>query len=221
MSLMTRAIGQPIDRLDGPMKVRGAATYAFEWPLDNPAYLYPLQAEIAAGRVTGIDASATTGQRGVLAVLTHENAPKLAAASDPEIAVLQSDEVAFRGQFIGAVIAETSEVAREAAGLVRVDYEQREHDAEFRRDRDDVAKPQHAAFFGNGPGDLQIGLPADTATGDIDAGLASAAVTLDATYTTPMQHHNPMEPHTAIAIWTDDELTLYCSSQGVHAHRAL
>jgi xanthine dehydrogenase YagR molybdenum-binding subunit len=214
------AVGQPLDRLDGPLKVRGAATYAYEWPLDNPAYLYPLQAEIAAGRVAGVDASAAIAQPGVLAVLTRENAPKLAGASDPEIAVLQSDEVAFRGQFIGAVIAETSEVAREAAGLVRVDYEQREHDAEFRRDRDDVAKPHHAAFFGNGPGDLQIGLPADTAMGDADAGLASAAVTLDETYTTPIEHHNPMEPHAAIAIWTGDELTLYCSTQGVHSHRA-
>jgi xanthine dehydrogenase YagR molybdenum-binding subunit len=63
--------------LDGPLKVRGAATYAYEWPVDNPAYLYPLQAEIAAGSITGVATGAATAEPGVLAVLTHENAPKL------------------------------------------------------------------------------------------------------------------------------------------------
>jgi xanthine dehydrogenase YagR molybdenum-binding subunit len=221
MSVTTHAIGVPLDRLDGPLKVRGAATYAFEWPLDNPAYLYPLQAEIAAGRITGVDTSAATAEPGVLAVLTHENAPKLAAGGDAEVAVLQSDEVAFRGQFVGGVIAETSEIARDAARLVRVDYEQRAHDVELRPDRDDVGKPLNAALFGAGGGELQDGSPADTALGDVDAALASAAVRLDATYTTPMHHHNPMEPHTAIASWSDDALTLYCSSQGVHTPRNL
>jgi xanthine dehydrogenase YagR molybdenum-binding subunit len=221
MSVTTHAIGVPLDRLDGPSKVRGAATYAFEWPLDNPAYLYPLQAEIAAGRITSVDTSAATAEPGVLAVLTHENAPKLAAAGDAEVAVLQSDEVAWRGQFLGGVIAETSEIARDAARLVRLDYQQRAHDVELRPDRDDVGKPLNAAFFGAGGGELQNGSPADTALGNVDAALASAAVRLDATYTTPMHHHNPMEPHTAIAIWSDDALTLYCSSQGVHTPRNL
>ncbi len=221
MSVTTHAIGVPLDRLDGPSKVRGAATYAFEWPLDNPAYLYPLQAEIAAGRITSVDTSAATAEPGVLAVLTHENAPKLAAAGDAEVAVLQSDEVAWRGQFVGGVIAETSEIARDAARLVRLDYQQRAHDVELRPDRDDVGKPLNAAFFGAGGGELQDGSPADTALGNVDAALASAAARLDATYTTPMHHHNPMEPHTAIAIWSDDALTLYCSSQGVHTPRNL
>jgi xanthine dehydrogenase YagR molybdenum-binding subunit len=221
MSVTTHAIGVPLDRLDGPSKVRGAATYAFEWPLDNPAYLYPLQAEIAAGRITSVDTSAATAEPGVLAVLTHENAPKLAAAGDAEVAVLQSDEVAWRGQFVGGVIAETSEIARDAARLVRLDYQQRAHDVELRPDRDDVGKPLNAAFFGAGGGELQDGSPADTALGNVDAALASATVRLDATYTTPMHHHNPMEPHTAIAIWSDDALTLYCSSQGVHTPRNL
>src|SRR5205823_98981 len=126
-----------------------------------------------------------------------------------------SDEVAFRGQFVGAVIAETSEIARDAAGLVRVDYEERGHDVDLRADRDDLRKPVNAAFFGAGGGELQNGMPADTVVGDVEAGLASAAVKLDATYTTPMIHHNPMEPHTAVAIWNDDGLTLYISSQGV------
>ena len=144
------------------------------------------------------------------AVLTHHNATRLAATDYANLAILQSDEVAFRGQFVGGVIAETLEVARQAASLVRVDYQERAHDVELRADRDDLYTPH----------DRLPDFPMDTALGDVEAGLASAAVRLDATYTTPMEHHNPMEPHATIAIWTDDGLTLYLSSQGVHGFRA-
>jgi xanthine dehydrogenase YagR molybdenum-binding subunit len=221
MSVRTDAIGAPLDRLDGPLKVRGAATYAYEWPVERPAYLYPLQAAIAAGRITGVDVAAAMAEPGVLAVLTHENAPKLTSPADPEVAVLQSDEVAFRGQFAGGVIAETLEIARHAASLVGLEYEERAHDVALRADRDDLAKPVNAAIFGLGEGDLQDGSPADSALGSVDLALASAAVTIDATYTTPIHHHNTMEPHTAVAIWTDDGLTLYASTQGVHLTRTL
>jgi xanthine dehydrogenase YagR molybdenum-binding subunit len=217
----TRAIGRALDRVDGAVKVKGTATYAFEQPVERPAYLYPLQATIAAGRITDIDAAAATADPDVLAVLTHENAPKLAWTDDPEVAVLYSDEVAFRGQFVGAVVAETSEIARDAAALVRFNYDERAHDVDLRADRDDLHKPVNTAFFGAGGGELQNGMPADTALGDVQAALASAAIGLDETYTTPMIHHNPMEPHTAVAIWTDDGLTLYISSQGVTAAGAL
>ncbi|MCW2638394.1 MAG: xanthine dehydrogenase molybdopterin binding subunit [Dactylosporangium sp.] len=205
-----RAVGTALDRLDGPDKVRGAAIYAFEWRVHRPAYLYPLQATIAAGCVTGVDTAAATAEPGVLAVLTHHNAPRLAATGDSELAVLQSDEVAFRGQFVGGVVAETAEIARHAASLVRLEYAERAHDIELRPDRDDLYAPAQ----------LSTGDPADTALGDVDAALASAAVSLDATYTTPMYHHNPMEPHATIAIWTDDGLTLYLSTQGAHWIRA-
>ncbi len=208
--LPTRAIGTPMDRLDGLDKVRGATTYAYEWQVDRPAYLYPLQATIAAGRIISIDTAAAGAEPGVLVVLTHHNAPKLADTGDGELAILQSEEVAFRGQLIGGVIADTSEIARHAAGLVRMDYQQRAHDVQLRADRDDLYAPEL----------LNAGFETDTAQGDIDTGLASAAVTLDATYTTPMEHNNPMEPHATIAIWTGDGLTLYVSTQGVHPLRA-
>jgi xanthine dehydrogenase YagR molybdenum-binding subunit len=221
VSVTTRAIGAPLDRIDGPLKVRGAATYAYEWAVENPAYLYPLQATIAAGRIARVDASAAAAEPRVLAVLTHENAPRLAWAADPEVAVLQSGEVAFRGQFVGAVVAETLEIARDAAGLVRLEFEPRVHDVDLRADREDLRKPVNAAFFGAGGGELQNGEPADSAVGDVDAALAAAAVRLDETYTTAMNHQNPLEPHTAVALWADDELTIYCSTQGVHLTRTL
>jgi xanthine dehydrogenase YagR molybdenum-binding subunit len=219
--LETRTIGAPLDRLDGPAKVRGDATYAYEHPVDRPAYLYPLQATVAKGRVIRIDAGAATAEPDVLAVLTHENAPRLASIDDAELAILQSDEVAFRGQIIGGVVAETPELARHAAGLIRVDYDEQAHDVRLRSDRDDLSKPVNAANGGLGGGELQNFSPADTTIGDVEAGLASAAVTLDAVYTTPMYHNNPMEPHSTIAIWTDEGLTLYCSTQGAHMPRGL
>jgi xanthine dehydrogenase YagR molybdenum-binding subunit len=215
----TPAVGRPLDRLDGPDKVRGTATYAFEWAVENPAYLYPLQAAIAAGRITAVDAAAARGESGVLAVFTHENAPRLASEEDRELAILQSGEVAYRGQIVGAVIADSPEAARHAASLVRLEYEQRGHDVDLRRDREDL----HAPFE---IGDLSqygisvTGTPAPSAErSDIDAALASAPVRLDETYTTPAVHHNPMEPHANIAIWDDEKLTVYCGSQGVHDTR--
>jgi xanthine dehydrogenase YagR molybdenum-binding subunit len=206
----TRAVGAPIDRIDGPEKVRGTATYAFEWSLDHPAYLHAVEATIGGGRITGIDVGTARDEPGVLGVLTHENAPRLASTGDAELAILQSDAVAFRGQIVGAVIAETSEIARDAASLLRLSYEERAHDVELRWDRDDLYAPPT----------VNAGFPTDTAEGDVEAALANAPVTVDATYTTPRQHHNPMEPHATIAVWSPDGLTIYCSSQGVHRTRA-
>ena len=205
-TITARAIGAVVDRVDGPEKVRGGATYAYEQLVHGPAYLYPLQAAIANGQITGVDAGAATTEPGVLAVLTHENAPRLAWTDDAELAILQSGEVAFRGQFVGGVVAETPEIARHAAGLVHFDYAEREHDVELRPDTAGAYAPQT----------VMGGYPADTAIGDVDAALASADVRLDATYTTAMYHNNPLEPHSTIAIWSDEGLTLYDSSQGVH-----
>ena len=126
-----RAIGAPLSRIEGPQKVRGAAPYAYEHHVDNPLYLYPLHSDIARGRVARIDASAADNLPGVIAVISHHNAPRLADTGDRELAILQSDEVAFRGQYIGAVVAETFEVARHAANLVEVSYDEEPHDASF------------------------------------------------------------------------------------------
>src|SRR5262249_40305154 len=160
----------------GPEKVRGDATYAYEQLVHGPAYLYPLQAAIAAGEITGVDAGAASAEPGVLAVLTHENAPRLVWTDDAELAILQSGEGAARGQFVGGVVAETPEIAGHAGGLVRFDYAERAHDVELRPDTAVTYAPQT----------VMGGYPADTAMGDADAALASAAVTLDATYTTAM-----------------------------------
>jgi xanthine dehydrogenase YagR molybdenum-binding subunit len=205
-----RAIGAPLDRLDGPDKVRGAATYAYEHPVERPAYLYPLQAPIAVGRMTDADPAPALAQPGVLAVLTHHNAPRVASADDAELAILQSGDIAFRNQFVGGVVAETLEIARHAAGLVAIAYEERPHDVELRPDAGDlrVPKPRLPAF------------PPTTMLGDAQTALSSAAVRIEATYRTPIYHQNPMEPHSTIAIWSDEGLLLYVATQAVHRIRA-
>ncbi len=214
-TISPRAIGTPLPRLDGRAKVTGAAPYAFEQPVDNPTYLHPLQASVARGRVTSIDTSAAEAIEGVLLVLTHENAPRLARTNDTELAVLQTADVYFGGQFIAGVVAETSEVARHAAGLVRVEYDEQAHDTQMRSDSGDLYEPDQ----------VNPTFPADTDEGDVEAAMASAAATVDQTYTTPMEHNNPMEPHTTVALWRaieDDDgirLTLYDSTQGVHSVR--
>jgi xanthine dehydrogenase YagR molybdenum-binding subunit len=211
MSMVTqrRAIGASLNRLDGPQKVTGTAPYAYEHRFNNPLYLFPVQSEIARGRVTRIDAGSAEALPGVVAVLTHVNAPKLADTNDRELAVLQTGEVAFRGQYVAAAVAETLETARYAASLVRVSYAEEPHDAELRADRDDLYAPEQ----------VNAGFPTDTEEGDFDQAFAAAAVKLDETYTTPMEHNNPMEPHTTVALWEAGDLTLYESTQGVHSVR--
>ncbi|MFH9347819.1 xanthine dehydrogenase family protein molybdopterin-binding subunit [Kitasatospora sp. NPDC017646] len=207
------AVGRDLPRRDGAVKVLGTATYAYETPLTDAAYLHAVQATIARGRVTAVDTAAAEGLDGVLAVLTPGTAERLASTEDRELAVLQDEEVAFRGQVVALVVADSSEVARHAAALVRVEYAQQAHDAELRADREDLYAP----------GTVNPDLPTDTAEGDVDAAMAAAEVSVEQTYTTAMYHNNPMEPHATAALWDpvgDGFLTLWDSTQGVHPTRA-
>lgn len=211
-TLRPRAVGSPMERLDGPAKVTGTARYAFEHPLEDPLYVHPVQSPVARGRITTVDVEAAAGCPGVACVLTHHDAPRLQDTGDRELAVLQSGRIAFRGQFVGAVVAKTPETARYAAGLVRIDYEDEPHDVELRADRDDLYTPDA----------VNPAFATDSDQGDVDAAMAEAPVTVDVVYTTPMQHNNPMEPHTTVAVWEPGSgvrLLLYASTQGAHTVR--
>ncbi|WP_433887418.1 xanthine dehydrogenase family protein molybdopterin-binding subunit [Streptomyces sp. CA-111067] len=215
MTFLSRpeAIGRDLPRRDGPAKVLGTAVYACETPADNVAYLHLVQAAIARGRVTELDTTAAASLQGVVAVLTPGTAERLASTEDRELAALQDDQVAFRGQVVAAVLADSSETARHAAALVRVSYAQEAHEAELRADSDDLYAPEQ----------VNPAFPTDTFEGDVAAGMAAAAVTVEQTYTTAMYHNNPMEPHATTALWDpagDGFLTLWESTQGVHSTRA-
>ncbi len=191
-------------RVDGPDKVTGRARYAFERPVDGAAYVWAVPSAIAKGTVRSVDASAALALPGVLAVLTPDNAPRLPGTDDPELALFQSRAVAYRGQFVAAVVAETLETARDAAGRVEIAYQREPHDVILTADHPGLYKPDH----------VNPRYETDTEAGDFDGAFAAAAVRVDATYRTPAEHNHPMEPHATVAAWHGDTLTLYDATQG-------
>jgi xanthine dehydrogenase YagR molybdenum-binding subunit len=208
-------IGQPLTRRDGMLKVTGAARYA----ADNhpPGMLHAVLAvsRIARGRVAFLDVAAAGAHPGVVAVMTPANAPKLAV--DPEVKthpfvfridVLQNDRVRYAHQPIAVVIAETLEAATEGAALLAPRYEI--EPAQTGLDGDD-------AFI---PPAVGAGQPAVLRHGDVAAGLAAAARRIEATYDTPAQYHNAMEPHAIVAAWEGERLLIDTPSQGLVLARA-
>ncbi|MGV9328898.1 xanthine dehydrogenase family protein molybdopterin-binding subunit [Streptosporangium sandarakinum] len=202
-------VGAALERVEGVEKVTGLARYAYENFPDDLAYAVPVQATVARGTVLAADVDAVVRLPGVIAAIWHGNAPRLAPADNAELAVLQSDRVAYRGQYVAVVVAETLQCAREAARLLRIDYDAEPHDVELRADHPEMYRPDR----------VNAGYPADTELGDPDAALAAAPVLVDATYSTPAEHNNPMEPHATVAVWSGDGLTLHDSTQGVSALR--
>ncbi|MEU6744125.1 xanthine dehydrogenase family protein molybdopterin-binding subunit [Streptosporangium sandarakinum] len=203
------SVGAALERVEGVEKVTGRARYAYENFPDDLAYAVPVQATVARGTILGADVDAAVRLPGVIAAIWHGNAPRLAPADNAELAVLQSDRVAYRGQYVAVVVAETLQCAREAARLLRIDYDAEPHDVELRADHPEMYRPDR----------VNAGYPADTELGDPDAALAAAPVLVDATYRTPAEHNNPMEPHATVAVWSGDGLTLHDSTQGVSALR--
>ena len=193
-----------LDGWTGVPKVRGTALYAYEQPQPQPAYLYPVQATIAKGTVVRIDTGAAEALDGVLIVLTHLNAPRLVGHERPRTVGPTVMAVGFRGQFIGAVVAESSEIARHAAGP-EVAYAPAPYNSAFSVGEHGYISP------GSAPG-----LPRQVSEAEIEAALAAASTVVDQTYTTPPVHRHD-EPHTSVAIWNDGILTMYESTQGVHS----
>jgi len=192
-STQQRVVGLPLDRVDGPKKVTGMASYAFEHSPDKVTYAFPVQSTIARGSIASIDVSVAQSLPGVITVLTHENAPRL-HVEDSNLAVLQSNAVAYRGQFVAIVVAETLEVARQAADTILVRYEDQPHHVVLRTDASNLYKPEK----------VNPAYQTDTASGDVESALASAPISIDHTYTTPAYHNNPLEPHATVAHWSSD-----------------
>ena len=207
--LEPRAIGRDRARQDGPAKLAGNAPYAYEVPADNPAYGALVQASVARGRITAVDTGEAERVPGVLAVLTPFRAERLASTEDAELAVLQDEQIAFRGQIVGIAVAETSEAARRAAELVSVRYEPQPHDVALSADRCDLYAPEK----------VNPSYPTDVIEGDVEQAMRRAPASVDETYATPMVHNNPMEPHATVALWSGGKLTLWDSTQGVHPAR--
>lgn len=205
MTTLTRAVGAAVGRVEGVAKVTGQARYAGEFRLDRLAYGWVAQSTIARGRVRAVDVEAAGRLPGVLAVITHDNALRLRDSGDPELLLLQSDRVHYRGQVVALIVASTLEQARAAAEALVVDYKLEPHDVVLSADHPKLFAPDH----------VNPNFATDTSTGDVEAGLGAAEVVIDATYSTPAEHNNPMEPHATTAYWDGDRLIVHDSNQGV------
>jgi xanthine dehydrogenase YagR molybdenum-binding subunit len=210
------ATGKAFDRVDARLKVTGKAPYAAEVPVANVAHAVIVESTVAKGAIAAIDTQDAERATGVLLVLTHLNAPKLpgstkkAAPVDRVLQLLQDARVLYSGQPVAVVVADSLERAQHAAALVSVRYDTSAPMAELDAYLQSSFKPTPS-----GP----LTEP-DSRRGDADAGIAAAHKSVAATYTTPIQNHNPMEPHATIAVWQgDDRLTLYDASQGIFGVR--
>jgi xanthine dehydrogenase YagR molybdenum-binding subunit len=208
-------IGAGVDRVDGPLKVTGGARYAAEFFPPNVAYAVMVQSAVPCGRIR-IDAGDALRMPGVLYVLTHRNAPALpekgrAAVNPPAgrvLSLLQGDEIHYNGEPIAVVVAETLEIATEAAGRLDVDYAFQPARLSFEQAKSAAHKPKKL-----------VREEPDLAWGDVAAGLEQAQARVDYVYSTSMEHHNPMEPHATVAHWEGDRLTLYDATQYVSGVR--
>lgn len=201
-----RVVGVPHDRIDGAAKVTGSAPYAYERHDVAPeaAYGWIVGSAIAKGRINALDSQAAEAAPGVLGVITHRNAGELGKGDMNTAHLLGGPEIEHFEQAVALVVADTLENARDAAGLLRIDYAPERGRFDLAGERDKAVIP--ADGFGG---------PADTKVGDFDAAFAKAAVKVDQRYTTPDHSHAMMEPHATTAAWDGGKLTLWTSNQMV------
>jgi len=205
-------VGTGIDRTDGPAKVAGRALYSGDVAVPGMAWGWLVLSTVARGRITAIDDARAAAMPGVLAVMSHRNAPRLPqggkAALDPPagraLSLLQDDRVAYNHQPVALVVAQTLEQARDAALQVRVRYAAEPPDVRFEEARGRAFMPEKAQ-----------GQESDSLRGDLAKSRATAQTQVAQRYTTPVEHHNPMEPHATLAHWDGPRLTLYDATQYV------
>jgi xanthine dehydrogenase YagR molybdenum-binding subunit len=203
-------IGQPLTRRDGILKVTGGARYAADNHPSEMLYAALAVSSISRGRVAFLDVAAAKAHPGVVDVMTPANTPPLAQDPDARTSpfafrldVLQNDKVRYANQPIAVVIAGTLEAATEGVALLAPRYE---------------TEPVRADLDANEsftPPTVGVGNPAEAHRGDVQAGLAQASRRIDATYETPAQYHNAMEPHAIVAAWDGDKLSIDMPTQGL------
>lgn len=203
-------VGKPQARIDGPLKVSGKATYTSDHNFEGMLYAVPVCATIANGRVANLDASAAQAMPGVRGVYWHGNAPKIFATSqgqgfsylEEKRPPLSDDIVRYFGQYIAVVVADTLEQATAAADRVQVKYSAEQPNVD--------------------PHLTSLQAPTvESVRGDAEGAFASAPVTIDQTYGTPVETHNSIELHATVAVWDGSAYTLYETTQGVVNQQAV
>src|SRR5688572_16199315 len=211
---MARYIGKEMSRVDGVAKVTGKAKYAAEFAVPNIAYGFIVTGSVAKGSIKTIDTQEAERASGVIRVFTHLNTPKFGPKppveqapprgaqpeEDKSFRALQSDRIFFNAQPVALVVAETYEQARYAARLVKVEYTAAKHVTDTEAVRNSARIPPRTP---------------DSRRGNPEEALRNAPVKVEAEYRIPIEHHNPMEPHAAVAFWQGDRLTIFDKTQNV------
>jgi xanthine dehydrogenase YagR molybdenum-binding subunit len=212
------AVGQPISRIDGRLKVTGGARYTADLPFAAMTHAAIVYSTIANGRIVSIDAAVAEKAPGVLAVITHTNMPRMnrlpwshLRPQGQTYLPLQDDKIHYAGQPVALVVAATLDQATYAGTLIKVAYEADPPVVfDLRTAQEDAVEPPQRMW------------PLSSLVGDTDKALANAAIKIEQTYTMPDRHHNPMEPHVTLAAWDEaGTLTLYDSTQMVVGTRKL
>ena len=207
-------VGTSLSRLDGALKVKGAARFAAEFPMDGLVYAALAYSTVPKGRIDVLDTAEAEGAPGVVAVMTYRNAPRMKpaprfgtspkAAGPNDLPMMQDDAVHWNGQPVGVVLAETQEQADHAKSLIRVTYAAEEAITVFGRAKANARLPPHI-----------LGEPSVIEIGNAEAALAAAPFKVDIVYRTPRHNHNAIEPHAATIAWEGDQLTIHGASNKV------
>lgn len=210
-------IGKPLDRTDGVLKVTGEAPYASDFSESRMAHAMLITSDIAKGCISCLDTEEAECMPGVHLIMTYKNALKLPNKGKPEInaptvrrlSVLQDKFINYNNEPIGVVVADTLEHAIDAANHVCVEYECEQPVLGFEQATANAYTPKDAADCA-----------ADTERGNFELDLSRSDVRVDAVYTTPLEHHNPMEPHSTLACWEGPKLTVVDATQAVNGVKA-
>ncbi|MFC5462240.1 aldehyde oxidoreductase molybdenum-binding subunit PaoC [Massilia niabensis] len=197
-----KIVGQPVNRIDGPLKTTGTAPYAMDRHdvVPNQAHGYIIGSAIPKGRIVSMDLAAAKAAPGVLAIVTAANAGKLNKGNFNTALLLGGPRIEHYHQAVALVVAETFEQARDAAHLVRIKYEREGGVFDLHAVRNKAAAPKKDGS-------------AESKVGNFTGAFASAPVKLDAEYHTAHESHSMMEPHASIAAWDGDRLTVWTSNQ--------
>ncbi len=209
-------VGSPRSRIDGPAKVTGQATYAAEFTAPNLAYGYVVGSSVAKGVIAGIDVAAAEAVVGVIKIYTHQNRPRTAWFSSSyqdqvgppgkPFRPLYDDAILYSGQPIVLVVAQTFEIARHAASLVRIQYDLHPHETDLEAARHDSYEPPSKRF----------GMAPPAARGDAVQAFSDSTLRVSQEYSIAAEYHNPMEPHATTVVWHgDDTITVHDKTQGV------
>lgn len=207
-------IGAPVSRLDGPLKVAGAAPFAAEFDEDRMVFAALAYSTIAKGRIRSLDTSEAETAPGVVLVMTHRNAPRMKptpafltspkACGPSDLPIMQDGTIHWNGETIAVVLAETQEQADYAKSLIRVTYAGEPAMVRF---GDAMA---HARFP-----ESVLGEPSQIEKGDAESALAAAPFQVDLMFRTPRYNHNAIELHAVTLFWKNDELFIHDASQAV------